>query len=85
MDKANFEFAYNGKIYAMENMVLTIHNGEDGSSYLSDPEYCEYELAIRVAELMEENSKIFEKNTELRSDLTKEKERTIRQLGKPIK
>jgi cell division protein FtsB len=54
MDKANFAFTLNGKRYVMENTVLIA----DGA--ISDPEYCEYELAIFVAELLEEKTKLKE-------------------------
>lgn len=72
MDKANFSFAYNGKRYVMENMVLTIHDGETGFSSVSDPEYDEYKLAVRVAELEEENELLKEEVKDLRKDLNYE-------------
>lgn len=50
MDRKNFAFTLNSKRYEMENGQLVI----DG--VLSDPEYIEYELAIFVAELLEEKT-----------------------------
>jgi hypothetical protein len=54
MDKDNFAFTLNSKRYVMENGELTA----DGA--ISDPEYCEYELAVRVMELIEENTTLRE-------------------------
>jgi len=69
MDKANFAFTLNSKRYVMENMVLIA----DGA--ISDPEYCEYELAVFVAELLEEKTRLMEENGRLRKDLSSEIQR----------
>jgi hypothetical protein len=70
MDKANFAFTLNSKRYIMENAVLIA----DGA--ISDPEYCEYELAVFVAELLEEKTRLMEENAELRKDLMNELQRS---------
>ena len=54
MDKANFKITVGFHDIVMRDGNLFT----DGS--LSDPEYLEYELAVRVAELEEENKKLKE-------------------------